>query len=64
MIRTNPTTQREAAMPNAARVRPMMLDTGWLSGVAGNVDSIFTDTQGRHGETAKRSTRDLGRLST
>ena len=62
MIRTNPTMQREAATPTAARVRPMMLGSGWLGGVA--FDGIATDTQERHGYTAKRSTRDLGRLST
>ena len=64
MIRTNPTMQREAAMPTAARVRPMVLDNGWLDGVAGSFAGIATDTQERHGFTAKRSARHLGRLST
>ena len=51
-------------MPNAARVRPMMLDNGWLDGVASIFDGIATGTQGQHGYTAKRSTRLLGRFST
>jgi hypothetical protein len=64
MVRTNPTMQRKAAMPTAARVRPMMLDNGWLDGVTGTFAGIATDTQERHGDTAKLSARHLGRLST
>jgi hypothetical protein len=64
MTRTNPTMQAEAAMPNAVRVRPTMLDIGWLDGVASIFAGIATGTQGQHGYTAKRSTRFLGRLST
>jgi hypothetical protein len=56
--------QREAATPIAARVRPMMLDNGWLGGVVSDFAGIATGAQERHGDTAKRSTRHLGRLST
>ena len=62
MTRTNFTMQPEAAMPTAARVRPVMLN-GWLDGVASTFGDI-TGTQGRHADTAKRSTRHLGRFST
>ena len=64
MTRTNPTMQAEAAMPNAVRVRPMMLDNGWLDGVASIFDGIATGAQGQHGYMAKLSTRHLGRFST
>ncbi len=62
MTRTNLTMQPEAVMPTAARVRPVMLN-GWLDGVASTFGDI-TGTQGRHADTAKRSTRHLGRIST
>ena len=47
---------------DGTRVRPVMLN-GWLDGVASTFGDI-TGTQGRHADTAKRSTRHLGRIST